>query len=514
MTESIKDIIIRIVAQSEGFESFNTASSSLNQMSVGLQEAEAHASSFGTGLNDVAEASVPFTDRLSESAKGLQSVGEFGYTAMHMMDRFEISQLNVASAQATVINAQQKYNEALAKYGEHSQQAFIASNVLARAQDSLEKANLRANLSMALIGVTMVGQIPKFIEFGVTAATTMKGVVASIMAGEVSAEMFAIRLKALVPELLIISAVAGGVYYMIQSQAAAAQEASQQMTDTLSQGFTDANEAATKLKSEIDAINNSLQSADDRANEAEQKRLGAIKAINESSLSAAQKRAEIEKANADYNKEIINIRLSGDSEALKSAKDKSGVLADMQTQQKKLTTLELEGQTKVKAGGQLRGVFASALSDSVGAGGTAPVDISEAVSPFLVQVQQEKQNELDVNVKTWSAGALSIQQEPSLISKAMPYIAGAGALVTGSVALHDIPQALKGDPTITGGLLEKLQALISRAGTLSPTVGIPILPATEGFREAMKNLNVTIVLDRQGTRDFFKDGFVNTLNYG
>jgi exonuclease VII small subunit len=85
---------------------------------------------------------------------------------MNWMDRYEISQLNVESAQNRLENAQMRYNEVVKRYGENSEETKKASNELQNAQNALDKANLRANSSMVLIGISALSMIPDFLKAG------------------------------------------------------------------------------------------------------------------------------------------------------------------------------------------------------------------------------------------------------------------------------------------------------------------------------------------------------------
>lgn len=123
---------------------------------------------------------IPSTSEKIASLSG--SFAAFGHdinTVMNWLDRYEISQLNVESATNRLENAQMRYDEAVKKYGENSEETKKASNELQNAQNALDKANLRANSSMVLIGISALSMIPDFLKAGqalVTFAT--KGTIA------------------------------------------------------------------------------------------------------------------------------------------------------------------------------------------------------------------------------------------------------------------------------------------------------------------------------------------------
>ncbi len=362
MPEAIKDIVVRIRAEKSGFESLDDASAKITEIAGATVKAET--------------ATKSFVDRITQSAAGLERVGHFGATMMNILDRIEISELNVANAQMSVTNSQLRYNEAVEKYGKSSAEALVSSNHLERAQNQLAKANNRATDSMVLVGITMVGQIPAIVSFGRSMITTLKSV-------ELSTASMSIRLKALAPEILILSAVAGGMYYLTQ-QARAAEE-------TMGGAFDSINAKAGELKQTIEEIKNSMVGFEQRAAEAQIKLVATQAAIAESSLSADEKRKQNEAAILEFNQQIRDIRLSADREALKNGGDQKAIYEDMGKILEDNAKAELERQKEVSGFRGLRGPSAGAGAIGVTGAGRTPVSADFAVSPFLKSAISEKE---------------------------------------------------------------------------------------------------------------------------
>ncbi len=380
MPESVKDVVVRIIARKEGFESLDSATSDVKNFSNKVQEANT--------------ASASFADRLGKSAEGFEKLGRMGTTFMSVLDRIEISQLNVANAETTLASAQLRYNEAVQKYGESSREAFIASNELARAQNGVEAANLRANTSMVMVGVTMVGQIPAIVSFGRTMVTTLRGV-------ELSTAAMSLRLKALAPELLILSAMAGGFIYLTQ-QARAAE-------DSMSSAFDSINTKASELRQTIEEIKGSLASAEERKMEAVLRLSATQKALSEAALSDDEKRRQNEEAILRYDEEILSIRLAGDKESLKTAKDKAAIYESMEDVMKRSAAIDLARKGDTSGFRGLRGATASPAAIggvglyssgengvSAGATGLTPLPAEYAISPYLKQAEKDTIQKVNV----------------------------------------------------------------------------------------------------------------------
>jgi hypothetical protein len=528
MVDSIRDIIIRIVAQSEGFENFNTASSSLNQMSTGLAEAEASASNFGIGLEGVNEANASFADRLSASASGLEKFGSFGHTAMSIMDRLQISEMNTANAQMALSNAQIQYNSALEKFGSNSQQAIIAHNQLERASNNVEKANLREEMSMAMIGLTAVGEIPAIINFGKWIQTTMAAAQASTLA-------FEVRLKALAPELLVVGAVAGGLYYMMTQQAAAAQEASQQMTDTLSAGFDNANNEAQKLKSTIDEIQNSMKSSGMKAEQRTVEYQSTVEAVSQNKgLSPAEKNKQLGDLRLKYEEDIMRINLDESKLAWdKASTEEQTAKAKKEYGERELALQKLIGQEQKSGAGQtgvLRGIGATPTVTTKALTETSVTYEPSAALQDVLAAAQGNQKELDVNVAHWNAGVLPTETAKPQTEyekfKTMTPEAQATFGLNYPTTYKNYLSQMEQDKVwdfITGKLNDedtKRMAFVdtlvnqSKINLTVPTISsnINTLGAQGGITP--NKMNISIRLDRQGTKDFLKDGVVDLFKYG
>jgi hypothetical protein len=196
------------------------------------------------GMNQANQTVSSFTDRIARSANTLQGFGQIGMHAMGIMDRYEISTMNVQNALMSVQDAQMRYNSALQEFGAGSEQAVLAQNSLERATNQYEAAQMRANLSLATMGLTMFGMIPQILKFGSTAITTLKGV-------EIAALMTSVRIKAMVPELLILSAIAGGTYYLWTQRTQETQSATEKLTTSVDYSKA----SLIQLRAEIEKLN-------------------------------------------------------------------------------------------------------------------------------------------------------------------------------------------------------------------------------------------------------------------
>lgn len=399
MPESIKDIVVKISARKEGFESLDSAAADVNNLTNNIKQAEAATMSwaqfikgkmgpymkegFAQGLShadahtaairrigaewkeykasgqsavtvtqqvatanqQAAVATQSFADRISASAHSLQQVGHMGQVFMASLDRIEISQLNVANAQATLASAQVRYNEAVTKYGENSREAFIANNELVRSQNNLDKANMGANISLGMIGVTMVGQIPLAVKF----ATNM---IAQLKKVEIATMLTTARIRAMAPELLILSALAGGLYYL-STQAARAQTATDLLGDSLTSNFSNAREEAERLRREVETLQERMRSAAMRAEQRQIEFQATIAAITAGPGSAAEKAKLIEQERLRYARDLLKIEQDGariawekadaDGDAIIAAKAKA------EYQQKELEIQRLINTERTKA---------------------------------------------------------------------------------------------------------------------------------------------------------------------
>lgn len=213
-------------------------------------EISTDASKLQAGMTQASQSVSTFTDRVSKSAATLQGFGNIGMQAMGIMDRYEISVITVQNALMSVEDAQMRYNQALVNFGEGSEQATIAQNALTRATNQYDAAQMRANTSLAMMGLTMFGMIPQILKFGSTAVTTLKNV-------EVAAFLTSARLKALVPELIILSAIVGGAYYLWTQRTQETQSATERLTtsvDTSKLSVIQLRAEINKLTGEIEEL--------------------------------------------------------------------------------------------------------------------------------------------------------------------------------------------------------------------------------------------------------------------
>jgi hypothetical protein len=122
--------------------------------------------------------------------------------AMSMMTRLDLVQISIEQSNDHVAAAQERYNDALARYGPNSQQAVTAAQGLKGAHDSLEKSQLRAELSMGLVIASSLQMattaVPAAIAAltGLAAAETTAAVAGGILATTLSLGTAAIAITA------------------------------------------------------------------------------------------------------------------------------------------------------------------------------------------------------------------------------------------------------------------------------------------------------------------------------
>lgn len=251
-------------------------------------------SGVASGMAQASAATTSFTNQLSKSAAGFATVGFAVDRAMNMLDRFEISQITVENAIIRVTNAQENLRQATEKYGEGSEQAADASRQLEVAQNNLDRTNIRANSSMVMIGLSALSMVPQFITMGTTAVKWLKEI-------EIATLITTTRIKAMAPELLIISLVAGGAYFMFSESARAAEKAQKSFAESTRAGLRGTNEEAEKLKQTLEELAGFGKTTEEKR--------AVRKAEFEGELEVAgtdpEKRAEAERK---YQKDLLRIR--------------------------------------------------------------------------------------------------------------------------------------------------------------------------------------------------------------
>jgi len=211
-------------------------------------EISTDASRLQTGMTQASQSVSSFTDRVSKSAATLQGFGSVGMQAMGVMDRYQLSTMSVENAMTSLQDAQTRYNMALDQFGEGSQQAIFAMSSLTRATNQYEAAQTQANLSLAMMGLTMFGMIPQILKFGTTAVATLKNV-------EIAALLTSARIKALAPELLILSAIVGGTYYLWSQRTQEVQSTTENLTRSLGKSSV----SVVQLRGEIAKLTGELE---------------------------------------------------------------------------------------------------------------------------------------------------------------------------------------------------------------------------------------------------------------
>ncbi len=143
----------------------------LEKTSGNFEEAAAHASGFGGSM----EASSIRTQSMADKIGNLSTkAAEYGHTvdrAMNLMDRYEITLLTIDNANSRVEASQKNLNEATQKYGAGSSQAEDAARQLEIAQNNLNKANIRGQSSMVMIGLSVLTMAPSFLTAAASVIT-------------------------------------------------------------------------------------------------------------------------------------------------------------------------------------------------------------------------------------------------------------------------------------------------------------------------------------------------------
>lgn len=291
MVDTVKEIIVKISAQKEGFESFDAAAVSVSK-NIGQINAQV------VQANTV---QASFASRLSASSQGFVKLGQFGNTYMNVLDRIELTEISMTNALASKESAQLRYNNAVENFGVNSEQATIAANTLERAQNGVDRANIRANNSFFAIGISIVGQIPLMLEYGSKFVKMLKGV-------ELATLLTTARIKAMAPELIILSAIAGGAYYLMTTSAMAAEDAARELAAAQTEGFGKASQAAQELIDKIEKLKGQTVSLATREANLRAEYAGAIAAINASTISDGEKKLKIDEKTYALNQGLLGLR--------------------------------------------------------------------------------------------------------------------------------------------------------------------------------------------------------------
>lgn len=189
----IGSMVVQISAQ-------NTASAELTRV--------------GKDMNTAAIAGRSMGEKIGDASSSFAKMGYTVNSAMMMLDRFEVSQLSLDSANVQVDQSQRRYNEAVQKYGEISSQAQTAAASLAVAQNSMDSANIRANSSMILIGLSALAMVPQFFTAG-------KAIVLFATTGKLAIAGLTLTISTMAPYLIVIGAALGLLYYWYTKNAEA-----------------------------------------------------------------------------------------------------------------------------------------------------------------------------------------------------------------------------------------------------------------------------------------------------
>jgi hypothetical protein len=152
----------------------DAASDVIQGVQSNLDDMEASAGDMSGAMGGMADSAGQATSALNDTSDSLDATGESSMFSMQsyagltgvmrsgIMDfeRTEMMQLRIQTATVAVEKAQTAYNNAVAKYGENSTQALLASQNLANAQDRLNMYQEKSVLNYTM----MATQIPMMIS--------------------------------------------------------------------------------------------------------------------------------------------------------------------------------------------------------------------------------------------------------------------------------------------------------------------------------------------------------------
>lgn len=170
-------------------------------------EASGPLSDAAESLDGLGDAAVTTKLKFEDFSSKLARTGMELEHGMSLMTRLDLVQLTVDQRTQNLTTAQERYNSAVGKYGVNSQQAEQAARQLASAHDALDKANMRAEMSMGLVVAQSVkmattaipAAVTAFEELGVatSAASFGMGMFETIVSGGVAVIAIAAGISAL-----------------------------------------------------------------------------------------------------------------------------------------------------------------------------------------------------------------------------------------------------------------------------------------------------------------------------
>lgn len=212
---------IRVEAEDDTEEGFSSAKQKLD----GLKKSAA-----GTG------------DAYTKLASAGADTAQMLERSFSVMTRLDLVQLTIEQSSQRVSTAQERYNNALREFGAGSEEARSAMAELENAQRSMEKANMRAQISTGLIVVQVIqlaATMPRMIAQTWSAASAFIG---AALAGQA----FQVSTGNVIGAVVTATAVAVALGYALTSMGGAAGTASASM-DQLSQ-------TVSRLRSEAQEV--------------------------------------------------------------------------------------------------------------------------------------------------------------------------------------------------------------------------------------------------------------------
>ncbi len=247
----MSDMIYRLVlkAQFEGSEELERATRGLQQLQ--LTGAQVNISMAGAG---------------KQAGFGLDSLARSAMRVGFMFNMMESAFMRTTMAEMLMTNAQERYNDVVARYGANSAEAIKATKQLESQVNYLNLANMRANVSMGLLGIQIALQsnllnkatLSQIAHTVATHASTLAdwAKVAALKAQAVM--MGVVSMGAFTPAMLIGGAAAAGIVGGLTLSTMAAQPKSQINIKTDVNVETDLDDALAennrKVKSEYSRL--------------------------------------------------------------------------------------------------------------------------------------------------------------------------------------------------------------------------------------------------------------------
>ena len=191
---AVAELLIEIDASDEASSKIEKFGTSLDESTQATEEFAASANktttsadAVGSSLDKSGVATTSYSEKISNASTKFATLGGAVNNVMGMMDRYQLSQMSIENATNSVASAQDRLNAVIAQYGPDSQQATDAARGLENAQNGLTSANIQANGSMVMIGLSLVSMIPQIIGASTSVITfAASGTIMATMGGIVT----------------------------------------------------------------------------------------------------------------------------------------------------------------------------------------------------------------------------------------------------------------------------------------------------------------------------------------